>query len=257
MIFKKICVLFLKNSKILSSLSCRLTQFTGKSKFPLHPKHLVEIETSWFLKYFKKSDVGLDLGCGNGQNTIKVALGCHQVIGLDNNLQNLKMAKKLALEKKINNIKFQRHNLEYKLPFKNKNFNIILCLDTLEHLNKRKRAFQEIKRVLKKNGLILITLPNKNTTWKQTQRKYNLNSFADPDHKIEYSLEEAKRLLKTYNFKIKKILPVTYDTPLAGFIDICGGFSLSLYQRLSRWRINKVKNNLLQSTGFRIVMENE
>ncbi len=253
----KLIVLVLKKTKILSCLSCRLTQLAGKSKYPLHPKHLVQLKTPWFLKYIKKRDFCLDLGCGNGQNTIQAAQKCKKIIGLDSDEKGLKIAKDSANQKGIKNIKLKKQDLEKKLPFKNNTFDLMLCLDIIEHLKKRDRLLQETKRVLKNQAILLLTLPNKNTTWKKAQRKYHLNSLADPDHKIEYSLLEAKKLCRDYNFKILKILPITFDTPLSGLIDFIGGFSLLLYKKLSVWKKNKVKNNLKESTGFRLVLKNE
>lgn len=242
----------LKKSKDFSALSCRLTQLTGKSKYPIHPKHLIEVEKPWYLKDIKANDVVLDLGCGNGQHSLKVAKKCKKIIGVDYDNFQLKIGRKAARDERVKNISFLNHNLEKKLPFKDSSFDKVLFLDILEHLNKRKQFLLEVKRVLKKEGLAFIAIPNKNTSWKKIQKKAGLNFYVDPDHKIEYSLAEIKKALSQAGFKILTLNPVVYDTSLAGFFDLIGGFSLKLYKKLALWKKNKVRDSPKESTGFRI-----
>ena len=143
---RKINLLFpfvwlLKKSRNLSALACRLTKLTGKSKYSIHPKHLIVLrgKNEWYLRDVKKKDVVLDLGCGNGQHSFKVAKKCKRIVGVDYNELQLKIAKKTAKDNKIRNIEFCRLDLEKKLPFENSSFDKILALDILEHLNKRKQ----------------------------------------------------------------------------------------------------------------------
>ncbi|GAI74512.1 unnamed protein product, partial [marine sediment metagenome] len=104
------------------------------------------------------------------------------------------------------------------------------------------------------NGLVFITIPNADTSWKKLQKKVGLNYFADPDHKIEYSLVEIKKVLKQTGFRIISLKPVVYDTPWVGIFDIIGGFSLSLYSKIAMMKKRKVQHNFKESTGFRITM---
>ena len=48
-------------------------------------------------------------------------------------------------------------------------------------------------------------------------------------------------------------MPVVVDTPWAGLIDALGGVSLSLYDRLSRWKRDAAVRAPANSTGFRAV----
>lgn len=49
-------------------------------------------------------------------------------------------------------------NLEEKLPFNNKQFDVVTVLDVLEHLNNPHQALQELVRVAKKT--LIVSLPN-------------------------------------------------------------------------------------------------
>lgn len=245
-------VWLMKKSKNLSAVSCRLIQLTGKSKYPIHPKHLINNNDLWYQNEIKKNDIVLDLGCGNGMHSIKIAKTCKEIIAIDSDIRQLEIGEYLSKEQNINNIKFIQNNLENKLPFNNNYFDKILCLDVLEHLYNREMCLLEIKRVLKPNGIVFISVPNKNTSWKKLQRKMGLNYFSDPDHKIEYSLQEIQQQLTNMGFKIVKLEGIVLDTPMSGFIDLIGGFSLNLYKKISIWKRNSVKNSIKESIGFRI-----
>jgi len=49
-----------------------------------------------------------------------------------------------------------------KFPFKENEFDVIILSDVLEHLDYPEKALTECKRVLKKNGKMIITIPNSN-----------------------------------------------------------------------------------------------
>ena len=46
------------------------------------------------------------------------------------------------------------------LPFKDQSFSQIICTEVLEHVNSPIKVLKEIKRVMRKGGLALITVPN-------------------------------------------------------------------------------------------------
>lgn len=250
---QKLAILFLKNLRFLTPLSVRLVKLTGKSKHFLHPKHLVKNGAPWFLQFLEPEDRVLDLGCGNGSISCLAAMKVFSVLGLDSNPKQLEVAQDLKKEKKIANLTFSTADLEENLKFKNGSFNKILYLDVLEHLHNRRLALLEVVRVLKPGGLLLLSVPNSQTSWKKTQRRVGINSFTDPDHKTEYSLDQIKTVCLKAGLKILEIKPVTLDTPLAPIIDIAGGLSLGLYTKLSAWKRSRVLESPEESIGFRLV----
>ena len=52
-----------------------------------------------------------------------------------------------------------------KLPFKNDVFDKLICLEVLEHIPDDELALEEMGRVLKKNGLAFISVPNVGARW--------------------------------------------------------------------------------------------
>lgn len=249
---KKLLIQFIKTLDLGSAIAVRLTKLTAKSKVPIHPKHLLT-QKPWFTKYLKSSDIVLDLGCGNGQNSIKAAKIVKKVVGCEFSDQSLDLAKKSAQLKRIKNIKFEKVNLEKKIKYKDKTFDKIIFLDVLEHLSKRDQALSEVKRVLKKKGLLFLGVPNSETSWKKLQRSAGINSFSDPDHKIEFSENSIKKSLSKRGFEIISFGYGKYDLPARGLVDIVGAFSLSFYRAITSWRTKKVQANPSEASGFEIV----
>ncbi|HCM37612.1 MAG: Methyltransferase type 11 [Candidatus Gottesmanbacteria bacterium GW2011_GWB1_43_11] len=246
-------VVFLQKTAVLSAVACRLVKWTGKHKDPIHPKHLVKIRDPWYLEYLHAQDIVLDVGCNNGQHTLKAAKKCKFIYGFDYDRGLLQLAQKEASRLSLKNVEFQIGNAEKAYPYKKQTFNIILFFDVLEHLYEREQALKEIHRVLKPKGKLLLSVPNKDTSWKRLQERLGLPYYSDPDHKVEFTQKTIEQLLNNTGYKATKILPVTLDTPWVGVIDVVGGLSLSAYAAISRWRRQQALFNPKESIGWEIV----
>lgn len=245
---------FAKASKTIgSALSCRLVQWTGKHHLPIHPHHLVQAEELWFLKHLRKADVVLDIGCHNGQHTLKAARRAHSVSGLDYDERFLAHARLTAKREGVKNVSFQFGSAEKAFPFPDKHFDVVLFLDVLEHLNQRQVSLKEVGRVIKPSGRLFVSVPKRDTTWKTIQARYGMFYFSDPDHKIEYSRNEITRELAKADFTIVSCDPIVFDTWAGGLIDIVGGINLGWYKKTQAWRRQKAIKNPDESIGFYIV----
>lgn len=242
----------LKKTKLASALACRLMQWTGKSRWPIHPKHLVDIAEPWYLGFLNVSDRVLDVGCGNGQHTLRAAEKVSEIVGVDYDPKLLEVAQGTARERGIKNARFQQGSVEGRLSFPDASFDKVLCLDVLEHLHKRDEAMREMRRVLKPGGILLLAVPNTETTWKKRQRSVGLPFYSDPDHKIEYTQDEIREVCARHRFAIQGFSPVVYDVWYAGLIDLAGGISLSLYRKLLAWKHRYAKAHPEESIGFEI-----
>lgn len=47
----------------------------------------------------------------------------------------------------------------YKIPFEENKFEVVLCISVLEHLENPKLAIDEIRRVTKSNGIVIVSVP--------------------------------------------------------------------------------------------------
>jgi ubiquinone/menaquinone biosynthesis C-methylase UbiE len=102
----------------------------------------------------------LDIGCGTGETLsfLKKLYSKADLYGIDMSQKAVKYTK----QKGHRNV-YRGDSI--KLPFKNNFFDVVLFLDVLEHIQNDKKAINEAKRVLKKNGIIIITAPALSFIW--------------------------------------------------------------------------------------------
>ena len=95
-----------------------------------------------------------------------------------------------------------------KLPFDNDSIDIFFCKSVLEHMYINEHAFllEEIKRCLKKNGILIILMPDFKTC---SYVFYNVYSHVTP-----FTYNSTKSMLQIYDFKIEHLdlihfIPIT------------------------------------------------
>lgn len=96
----------------------------------------------------------LELGCADGSflSYIKEKTNS-KVFGLDVSSHAIKKAR----EKSLN---VQVHNLEKVLPFQTNRFDLVICLEVIEHLYDTDFLLSQIHRVLKPGGFLVLSTPN-------------------------------------------------------------------------------------------------
>src|SRR5260370_20270484 len=88
------------------------------------------------------------------------------------------------------NVRLLAWDLTRSFPFPDASFDAVLFLDVIEHLHPRVQVLTEIRRVLKPPGRLLVSGPNRDTSWRRRLRRAGLFAFSDPDHNIEYTRGE-------------------------------------------------------------------
>lgn len=97
----------------------------------------------------------LDLGCGAGLMVKAITRKGYKVTGCDISKTLLERVDKEGLD-----FKLVYANAAKKLPFKDNSFDLVTCSEVLEHIPANEITIREIERVLKKNGMVIITVPN-------------------------------------------------------------------------------------------------
>jgi ubiquinone/menaquinone biosynthesis C-methylase UbiE len=130
----------------------------------------------------------LDIACGCGYGTSFLARrGAKSVIGVDRSVEALECAKFYT----ESNLKFINGDA-YKLEFENNTFDVIISFETIEHLDNPTKFVTELQRVLKKDGTLIISTPNKLVHSPNSLKPVN------PHHVHEYFNEEFKSLLFSF-----------------------------------------------------------
>jgi len=98
----------------------------------------------------------LDLGCGNGYFTIKALVKNKnfQVTGSDISKGMIAVSKKHFPEASY------CINDAMQLPFKDASFDFIISRELIEHLPDPVKCFEEVNRVLKKDGFVAVSTPS-------------------------------------------------------------------------------------------------
>jgi SAM-dependent methyltransferase len=97
----------------------------------------------------------LEIGCGSGLGLGYIGQYASRVVGGDLSLSNIEIAQQ-HYKNRIEVLVLDAHNL----PFEEKSFDRIVSMETLLYLN-ASVFISECTKVLRKNGMILICLPNK------------------------------------------------------------------------------------------------
>ncbi len=117
----------------------------------------------------------LDIACGEGYGSNLLAKHAKKVIGMDISGEAVTNAsRKYAGE---TNLEFRQGSC-VNISFESGYFDVVVSFETIEHLAEHDKMLDEIKRVLKKDGILIISSPNRKTY------------TDDPGHKNEYHVKE-------------------------------------------------------------------
>lgn len=128
-------------------------------------KFIDQVETDCAFELFqvKEGMKILDIGCGTGNFSMKLAkMGC-SVIGIDISEEMLSIARKKAEQEGLN-IEFYNMDL-YHLDFEDEAYDGVFSMAAFEFIKEPQKAMDEIFRVVKKNGKILIGTINRDSKW--------------------------------------------------------------------------------------------
>ncbi|MBI2106991.1 class I SAM-dependent methyltransferase [Candidatus Woesearchaeota archaeon] len=96
----------------------------------------------------------LDVGCGDGALYNIIKGRCKNYYGVDISKTALSQIKDKKVNMRVVNIN------EEKLPFQDNFFDYVVCLDVIEHVFDPIKLIEEIFRVTKKEGFVIISTPN-------------------------------------------------------------------------------------------------
>ena len=97
----------------------------------------------------------LEVGCGNGIFTLKLADYAKQVVAIDIDPGIIEAARQKAKERIVSNVEFMAMDAQ-NLRLLSDSFDVVLCLWAINTVKHKEEALREAKRVLKKGGRFLL-----------------------------------------------------------------------------------------------------
>lgn len=148
--------------------------------------------------------IALDLMKRDSRRTLDVGCSVCELekfvpaIGIDNSRKALIQAKRANRNLELINSSSEM------LPFKNSTFDSVILLETLEHVRDDQQTIREIRRVLEKEGVLIISVPNDKLLYKIIDLEYWLVPILTgrPVHR-HYGREELRRLLERNELQVE------------------------------------------------------
>lgn len=178
--------------------------------------------------YYKTGKI-LDIGCGTGE-FLKLLKDTKWVTS---GIEPSPDARKMAIE---------NYNLDIKEETEIKNmesesFDVITMWHVLEHVPNLNERIEDLKRLIKPNGLIIIAVPNYTSLDAKTYKE-NWAAYDVPRHLYHFSPKDIDTVFKNHGLKVFRTLPMIFD---------------SFYVSMLSEKIRTGKSNIIRAlwNGFR------
>jgi len=178
----------------------------------------------------------LEIGCGEG-NLLK---NIHEEIGINKDkLYGIEQSEKAVLRLKDHGFKNIKCTDAKNIPFKDKFFDIVIMAEVIEHLRDPDAVLAEIRRILKNNGIIILSFPNYlNLPWLLLRYIAEISSIADrminlqPYDKI-FTYFHLIKYVESNEFKFLKSYGTNYLPPGLHLIEPMGLSNIMTKMRLT------------------------
>ncbi len=140
-------------------------------------------------KYIKDKIV-LDIASGEGYGSSLMSEKASFVYGVDIDTDTVQKAK---LKYKRTNLKFLTGNTS-QIPIEDNSIDVVVSFETIEHHDEHDEMMIEIKRVLRPNGILIISTPDK--LYYSDERNYNNQYHIKELYKNDFVLLLAKYFSK-------------------------------------------------------------
>jgi ubiquinone/menaquinone biosynthesis C-methylase UbiE len=130
----------------------------------------------------------LDIACGEGYGSAYLATQAISVVGVDISTEAIDHARNQYNH--VQNLNFQIGSCD-EIPQEDSSIDVVISFETIEHHNKHEEMMLEVKRVLKSDGILILSSPNKNFFQK-------IPNHNNPFHIKELNYMELIELLKKH-----------------------------------------------------------
>jgi 2-polyprenyl-3-methyl-5-hydroxy-6-metoxy-1,4-benzoquinol methylase len=178
------------NKGLVNSVYQKIRKHTHKKKFNL-------------VTSCSKGKSILDIGCASGELLSLFKMNGWETTGIEPN----ENARSFA----INNYGLNVFEESAISGFENEKFDAITMWHVLEHVSDLNGRITEIKRILKKDGVFIVAVPNCDSYDADYYKEF-WAAYDVPRHLYHFTPKTIETLMSKFNFKIENILPMKFDS---------------------------------------------
>lgn len=174
----------------------------------LQDENLRALETEAIVRWLTHTDCVLDLGCGDGINSLNYASKVKRLIGVDYSDGMIRRAKHRLADSNLDNIEFQNRSVE-ELDQITDAYDVVItqrCLINLSSIEEQSAAIAAIQRLVRPGGLYLMLecVQEGRVRLNQLRTSVGLEPLSMPWHNQFFDLEQLLPLINSY-FTIEEI----------------------------------------------------
>ena len=157
-----------------------------------------------------KDRVVLDAACGTGYGTNLIGKYAQKAYGIDISKEAIEYAKE----------NYSRENIDFRnmsiavIDFPDKFFDVIVSFETIEHVDEeiQKKFMGEISRVLKKDGILIMSTPNKYnySDIRNYKNEYHVKEFYESEFR-DLICDKLKNINLYYQYFNNSSYIISYD----------------------------------------------
>jgi ubiquinone/menaquinone biosynthesis C-methylase UbiE len=174
----------------------------------------------------------LNLGAGTGLLDLELQMRSADIYSLDNREEAVDFCKQRGLRQAI-------LGRAESLPFAGEQFDVVLAMDILEHVENDSAVAAEIARVLKLGGKVIVTVPAFKFLWSAEDER--LHHYRRYDKKTLSALFSGWKIERVSYFNFFLFLPILFARKVLRLAD--NGEELKIGMRV----INKILYSIFQA----------
>lgn len=148
-----------------------------------------------------RTDLVMELACGNGNTTVGFAERCGRAIGIDVLDEPLQAARKTAAERQVKNVDFTVSEVE-QLSFAADIFNGAVCRFSFHHFVNPARVFSELARVVAPGGWMVIADMVASEDPIKADLHNRMERLCDPTHSRTLAASEFERMFTEHGLRV-------------------------------------------------------
>lgn len=147
------------------------------------------------LAQLRPEDRVLDVACGTGLVSFVLAPYAREVVGIDISPGMLAKARQIRHLREVRNVRFLLGKAEH-LPFKDGEFDVVVCRLAIHHFPQPEREIREMARVLKGRGRLVISDTVSSEDEREARLHNALERLRDPSHARMLAPTELVQLIE-------------------------------------------------------------